>query len=170
MSKQRNQEAEATPKVRWWTYAEAVQALPYLRSIVRSLRERWLESVQAHLQLRRMEARPGRPDRQALIVQAEVGREAERAQENLTETLKELAALGVYCLDPARGEALIPFRQGDDLAWYIFDLFAPQGLSGWRFHADPLEMRRPLVEKDPASPATVSALAVDRLMSEAGWQ
>jgi hypothetical protein len=26
----------------------------------------------------------------------------------------------------------------------VFDLFSPQGLEAWRFHGDPLEMRRPL--------------------------
>jgi hypothetical protein len=55
------------------------------------------------------------------------------AEGHFNEALRELEALDVYCLDPAKGLALIPFRQGDDLAWFVFDLFAPQGLDGWRF-------------------------------------
>ena len=39
---------------------------------------------------------------------------------------------------------MIPFGKGDELAWYVFDLFSKQGLEAWRFHGDPLEMRRPL--------------------------
>lgn len=145
MSEQRNQEAEATIALRLWTYAEAVKAVPYLRSIVRSLREHWLEAQRARLQVRRIDARPGRPDRQTLLWREAAEREAERAEESLEETLNELLALDVYGLDPVKGLALIPFRQGDDLAWFIFDLFAPHGLAGWRFQADPLETRRQLV-------------------------
>ena len=152
MRKQRRQEAEATSELRLWTHAEAVKALPYLRSIVRSLREHWLHLLRVWLQVRRLDARPGRPDRQALILRAEAAREAERAADHFHEALRELEALDVYCLDPAKGLALIPFRQGDELAWFVFDLFAPQGLEAWRFHADSLETRRPLAESlDPGS-------------------
>ena len=152
MRDQRHQEAEETINVRLWTYAEAVKARPYLCSIVRSLREHWLESQRMRLQMRRLDARPGRPDRQALILRAEAAREAERAADHFNEALRDLEAIDVYCLDPARGLALIPFREGDELAWFVFDLFAPQGLEAWRFHADSLETRRPLAERlDPGS-------------------
>src|SRR5262245_15485725 len=150
MRKQPHREAEAAVLVRLWTYAEAVKALPYLRAVVRSLREHWLHLQRVRLQVRRLDGRRGRPDRQALIVRAEAVREAERAEDLFHEALRELEALDVDCLDPAKGLALIPFRQGDDLAWFVFDLFAPQALDGWRFHADPLETRRALVEdRDP---------------------
>jgi hypothetical protein len=129
-----------------WTYAEAVAALPYLRSIVRSLREHRLERQQARLRVQRIDARPGRPSRQLLLLRAEAGQEADRADERFDEALNELLALNVSCLDPANGLALIPFRQGDELAWFVFDLFAPRGLDAWRFHADPLSMRRQLGE------------------------
>jgi hypothetical protein len=156
MRKQRNQEPEFTITLRLWTYAEAVKALPYLRAIVRSLREHWLEMQQARRQVRRMDARLGRPDRQALILRQEAGREAERAEEKLEGTLRELLALSVMCLDPAKGLAFIPFRQGDDLAWFVYDLFAPRELEAWRFHTDPLETRRPLLE--PLDPGLVDGV------------
>src|SRR2546423_12595391 len=89
MSKQRRQEAEATSELRLWTHAEAVKALPYLRSIVRSLREHWLHLQRVHLQVRRLDARPGRPDRQALILPAEGAREAARAADHFNEGLRE---------------------------------------------------------------------------------
>src|SRR6266851_3525306 len=146
MRQQRHLKAEAAVHPRLWTYAEAMKAVPYLRSIVRSLREHWLESRRVRLQLRRLDARPGRPDRQTLILRAKADREAELAEDRFNEALCELEALDIYCRDPAKGLALIPFRQGDDLAWFIFDQFAPQGLDGWRFHAEPMETRRPLVE------------------------
>jgi len=150
MRKHRHPEARAIITLRLWTYVQAVNALLYLRSIVGSLREHCLESQRARLQLGRLDARPGRPDRQALLLQAEALREAELAEERFEDSLNELMALNVYCLDPVRGLALIPFQEGDELAWFVFDLFAPQGLEAWRFHADSLETRRPLASRDLA--------------------
>ncbi len=94
MRKQSKQDMEATIDLRPWKYTEAVKALPYLRSIVRSLREHWLEAQRGRLQLRRLDARPGRPDRQALILRAEASRNAELAQIHFNEALRELQALG----------------------------------------------------------------------------
>jgi hypothetical protein len=167
MRKQRHRDAEATIELRLWTHAEAVKALPYLRSIVASLREHWLEWHRVRSQVRRLDARPGRPDRQALILRAEAAREAEPAADRFNEALRELEAIDVYCLDPAGGLALIPFREGGELAWFVFDLFAPQGVEAWRFQADPLETRRPLAERrDPgrvdqvfSSPSVMSWLS-----------
>jgi hypothetical protein len=150
MRKQDHQEAETAGDLRLWTYAETVRALPYLRAIVGSLREHWLELQQARQQIRRMDARPGRPDRQTLLLREEASREAELAEEKFEETLRELMALGVYCRDPAKGLVLVRSHEGDDVAWFVFDLFAPQEQELSRFHADPLETRRSLVEKlDP---------------------
>ena len=39
------------------------------------------------------------------------------------------------------------------LAWYVYDLFDPQGFVAWRLYSDPLEMRRPLAELDTAPSA-----------------
>jgi hypothetical protein len=156
MSKQRNSEAESTNTLHVWTYAEAVKALPYVRALVASLREHWLHLQRARLQVRRLDARPGRWDRQALIVRAEAVREAELVEGHFNEAQRELEALGVSGLDPAAGRALIPFRQGDELAWFIFDLFAPRGLETGQFQADSLETRRPLVE--PLDPRLVDVV------------
>jgi hypothetical protein len=41
MRKHRHRDAEEAVHLRLWTYAEAVNALPYLHAIVRSLREHW---------------------------------------------------------------------------------------------------------------------------------
>jgi hypothetical protein len=146
MRKQLHSASEKAIARRLWTYAGAVAAIPYLRSVVRSLREHWLGAQQARLQVQRIDARPGRPGRKVLILRAEAGREAARAEGRLEEALDELLALNISCLDPARGLALIPFRQGDELAWYVFDLFSPRGLDAWRYHADPLPTRRSLSE------------------------
>src|SRR5262245_14351726 len=144
MSKQSNQHPEPGAAPHPWTYEAALRAVPYLRAVVRSLREHWLQLQSVRRQIQRLDSRPGRPDRQTLIRRAVAVKELVQADIKLEETFDELKAIDVSCLDPAQGLALIPFGKGDELAWYVFDLFSPQGLEAWRFHGDPLEMRRPL--------------------------
>jgi hypothetical protein len=92
-----------------------------------------------------------------LIRRAVAVTDLKQAEIQLEDTLDDLKAIDVYCLDPAEGLALIPFGKGDELAWYVFDLFAPQGLEAWRFHGDPLEMRRPLEQNAGSASPTQSA-------------
>ena len=150
MRRQTDQQREPIAALHLWTYEAALSAVPYLRAVVRSLREQWLHVRSVRRQIRRLDARPGRPDRQTLIRRAVAVQELVHADTQLEETFDELKAIDVYCVDPVNGLALIPFGKGDELAWYVFDLFAPQGLEAWRLHGDPLEMRRPL-EQNAAS-------------------
>ena len=55
---------------------------------------------------------------------------------------------------------LIPFRQANDLAWFVFDSFAPQGQELSRFHADRLETQSALVER--LNPGLVDELFASR--------
>lgn len=145
MRNERDPEAESTITLpNMWTYRRATKSLPYLRAVARSVREHWLHMARARLKVRRLAARCGRPDRHGMILRAEAGREAAWAEGQFNEGLCELEEIDVCCLDPARGLALIPFLHGDDLAWFIFDLFDARGLVGWRFHLDPLETIRML--------------------------
>jgi hypothetical protein len=160
MRKQSDQQPEPSAKLRLWTYETALRAVPYLRAVVRSLREHWLHFQSVRRQIQRLDSRPGRPDRQALIGQATTIEELERTAIRLEETFDELKAIDVYGVDPAQGLAMIPFGKGDELAWYVFDLFAPQGLEAWRFHGDPLETRRPLEQNAGSVLPTQSAQVV----------
>ena len=157
MRKQSDQQRESSATQRLWTLEATLRAVPYLRAVVRSLREHWLHLQSARRQIERLDSRPGRPDRQALIRRALAVKELDQADIQLEETFDELKAIDVYCLDPAQGLALIPFGKGDELAWYVFDLFSPQGLEAWRFHGDPLEMRRPLEQNADSKLPTRSA-------------
>jgi hypothetical protein len=159
MRKQSDKRREPGAALRLWAYEAAQSAVPYLRAVVRSLREHWLHVQSVRRQIQRLGSRPGRPDRQALIRRAVAVKELDQADSKLEETFAELKAIDVYCLDPAQGLALIPFGKGDELAWYVFDLFSPQGLEAWRFHDDPLEMRRPL-EQDAGSGAPTRSAEV----------
>ena len=79
MKKQRKeQEPEAVVTLRIWTYADALKAVPYFRSLVQSLRDRWLEMRQAQGHQKRLAERPGRPDRVSIIAVEDAGRDLER--------------------------------------------------------------------------------------------
>jgi hypothetical protein len=127
-----------------WTYSQAVKALPYVTSIMESLREHQLEARRHELAARRLAAKRGRPDRATLINREEATLEAARAARRFHLALEELHRLGIYCFDAVRGEALVPFVQDQQLAWFVFDLFDGQRLRYWRYHSDPLETRRPI--------------------------
>jgi hypothetical protein len=127
-----------------WTHEQARAALPYIASVLRSLREHKLEAQAHQLTAVRLDERPGRPDRERIIAREEALKAAHKAEERFQEALDELQTLDVYCLDPIAGQALVPFVHDDQLAWYVYDLFDNEPLRFWRFHSDPLEMRRPL--------------------------
>src|SRR5438477_12777597 len=82
-----------------WTLAQAKSAAPYLTSVVRSLREHTLEGLACRRRLRHIEARPGRPDRDALIAVQEAEAAARRAEENAGQAADELLALDIQPLD-----------------------------------------------------------------------
>jgi hypothetical protein len=114
---------------------------------MRSLREHRLEAQQQQLLAQRLAKRPGRPDRAAILTHMVAVEAANAAEEHFHQALDELHTLDVYCLDPVAGLALIPFAKDNRLAWFVFDLFEESGaLRFWRFHQDPLETRRPIVE------------------------
>jgi hypothetical protein len=155
MKRRRNKEKRAMRALRLWTYEEAARAVPYLRSVVSSLREHWLEAQRQRRAGELLASRPGRPDRQRLVTGADLNRRQESAETRFNDALEELMAIDVYLLDPVKGVALIPFRKDDDLAWYVFDQFSTRGLSGWRFHNDPIEECRPLTGQAPPGPAAL---------------
>jgi hypothetical protein len=127
-----------------WSWADLRKAIPYLHSIVGSLREHWLDVLNAQRKLDQSAERPGPVKRQHLLETESQTDDRDRAQVKFDEALDELNRLDVYLVDPVKGLALIPFRKEDDLAWYVFDHFEARGVIGWRYHADPMEECRPL--------------------------
>jgi hypothetical protein len=127
-----------------WTYTQAQAAAPYITSVVRSLREHALEALAHHRRAQQLADRPGRPNRTMILEHKEAEEQARLADERFEEAVSELQALDIYCLDPIRGQALVPFLHNNELAWYIFDLFDARPFSFWRFQSDPEETRRPV--------------------------
>src|SRR5262245_12822348 len=92
-----------------WTLMQAKQALPYIGSIMQSLREYRLETRRHQRRVELLAAKHGRPDRRDLISHQEALRDAQRAEDCYQDALHDLQELGVYCQDANRGLALIPF-------------------------------------------------------------
>ena len=144
MRSNRKETKQQKRTIRVWTLDEATAAVPYIASVVRSLRDHWLDAAAKHQMSDRLQALPGRPDRKMLIAQAEAAREANEADNRYLDARDELMALDIYCIEPARGEALVGFLKEDQLAWFVFDLFDSIPFRYWRYHNDPLETRRPI--------------------------
>src|SRR5438552_4778926 len=141
--------------IRVWTLDEATAAVPYIAAVVRSLRDHWLDAAAKHKLAARLDALPGRPDRALLIAKAEALKDANEAENRYEQAQAELAALDIYSIEPARGEALVGFVYENQLAWFIFDLFDSEPYRYWRFHNDPLDTRRSI--RDVLEPAAKSA-------------
>jgi len=130
--------------LRVYTFSEAQDIVPYLTSIVRSLREHALEGLAQRRTVEKIDAKSGRATRDRLIARQEALAAVQRAEEQFGEAEEELRQLDIFSLDPLQGQSLVPFVHEDQLAWYIFDLHDGQLFRFWRYQSDPEEMRRPL--------------------------
>jgi len=130
--------------LRVYTFSEAQEVVPYLSSIVRSLREHALEGLAQRRTVERLDAAPGRATRDRLIAKQEALHALQRSEEQFREAEEEVRQLDIFSLDPLQGQALVPFVHEDQLAWYIFDLHDSQSFRFWRYQTDPDETRRQL--------------------------
>lgn len=146
----KRRKTRSTPRqiMRLWDRGDADKAVPYLRSLVGSLRENWLEMLSLKRRFALAADKKSGATRQQLLNAEKQADDLQRAQTRFDDALNELTQIDVFLLEPVRGLALIPFRQIDDLAWYVYDLFAKSGLIGWRLHNDPMEACRPLSSLD----------------------
>ncbi len=158
MKRNRNGSRPRQETIQVWTHDQARRVLPYVASIMRTLRDYRLEALQHDREARKLAALPGRPDRAGILALQEAKRAAEQADSRFQEALEELHILDVYCLDPVQGLALIPFARDNQLAWFVFNLFESDPLQWWRYHRDPLEKRRPMQEALEGPPGSDSVI------------
>jgi len=137
---------ETKEAVRFWTYEEVRKASPYIASVLRSIREHQLEGQSHERRALTLAGRPGRQTRTDMIAHTEEVRAAAKACDQLGDALDELHSLDVFCIDPVRGEAIIPFVHEEKPAWFTYDLFAEETPVSWRYHDDPEETHRPIGE------------------------
>jgi len=101
-----------------------------------------MQSLRARI--KQLDNKTGRPDRVTLITIQDGRRDLAQLQEEYDSALEELNSLDMQLVDAVQGTALVPFSHDDQLAWYIFDLFAPQPFHAWRYQSDPDDTRRKL--------------------------
>jgi hypothetical protein len=130
--------------LRLWAFDDAQAAVPYVSSVMRSLREHHLDIQNKRRELQALASRTGRPDRKSLIADQELRRDLHKAESEYQGALDELQELDIQPLDVAQGTSLVPFVHDDQLAWYVFDLFDSQPIRSWRYQSDPDETRRKL--------------------------
>ncbi len=131
-------------RLRTWSHEQAQEARSYLASVVRSVREHFLEAIRGHNKVEDLLESKGKMTRDSIIALEEAKRDFEEARLRFEDAESELNRLDVYILDPVQGLALVPFVQDEKLAWFIYDLFDDEPLRFWRFQEDPLETRRPM--------------------------
>src|SRR5690242_14656351 len=95
---------ERTQTIQVWTYDQAQAAVPYISSILRSLREHALEALQHYHRAKRLANRPGRPNRATIIAQQEAEKDAHQADDRFRGALDELQEMDIYTLDPIQGQ------------------------------------------------------------------
>jgi hypothetical protein len=153
----KNKKSGRKPEViRVWTYPQAKSALPYITSVMRSLREHWLDAQRHQARAKQLAQQPGRPDRARLLEQEVMQQEGQLAKDRFNETYEELQNIEVFCIDPNQGVAVVPFVRDNKLAWLIYDLFAADEFHHWRYHEDPLEKQRPIAEVQEAPPTSLA--------------
>ncbi|NBO93785.1 MAG: DUF2203 family protein [Planctomycetia bacterium] len=130
--------------MRLWTFEQSRAAVPYIASVLRSIREHLLEIQSQQRLLTLLEEKPGRPDRLTLIGQDEARKALSRAKDEYRKAVAELAELDIAIHDPLQGIALIPFAQDEQLAWFVYDLHDQASLRFWRYHSDSDDTRRRL--------------------------
>ncbi len=129
-----------------YSYDEALKMVPLLKSIVTSIREHWIEWQQNRRQLEKLEKNSTLSKREKILQHGMLSEGEHRLETEFFDSLAELNKFDVYLYDPVQGSAMIPIRQNDELAWIVLEAYSDAGLSGWRFHKDPLEERRSLEE------------------------
>jgi hypothetical protein len=131
-----------------WTFEQAGRALPFVQSVMTSIRELFLNLQGGRRRTKILDGAPGRPTRRMILEQEELKRDVEQLETQLGEAVGELAQLNIHCVDPVNGIAMIPFVNAHQLAWFVFDLFGDEKMNAWRYHHDPLHLRRPLPERE----------------------
>jgi hypothetical protein len=145
--KRKSKKSEPKPTlIRVWTYPQAKKALPYISSIMGSVREHWLDARAQVRRLARLEKKYGRADRETLIGREVAAREKELALDQFQNAVDELREIEVFCVDPTRGLGVVPFVHDERLAWLLYDRFDNEEYRQWRYHDDPPEVRRPIAE------------------------
>lgn len=129
-----------------WTLLRARSATPYLRQVVASLREAYLEHRASAQRVEKLEHRHGRQTTTLLVDIDDSKKLRHDSHERIVEAVSELATLGAVPGPMHQGIAFLPVVNNKRLAWLIVDIFDDATLSGWRWHGEPESIKRPISE------------------------
>ncbi len=150
--KRNRQSSKNQQTIQVWTLEQARSLVPYLTSIIDSMREARLENLAHATRAAKLEARHGRPNRDQILALADEKAKVQETEDRYKKAQEELQQLDVYCINAVQGLALIPFVNEDQLAWFIFDRFDADPLRFWRFHLDPVDVKHPIETVQKAAP------------------
>lgn len=141
-----------------WTLERARSAGAYLRQVLGSLREAYLDHAAAAHRLNKLEHRHGKADTKLLLDIEAQKTNLEAHHKRIVEAVTEMAAIGAVPGPMFQGIAFLPVVNNKRLAWLIVDLFDDATLAGWRWHGEPESVKRPISEWEalqiPAQPLT----------------
>ncbi len=146
MKRPKNSPTRGVVQLNPWTLMRARSAVNYLRQVLGSLREAYLEHRNASHRLHKLEHRPGRQNTALLVDIDDCKKLQNDSHARIVESVSELAALGAVPGPMHQGIAFLPVVNNKRLAWLIVDIFDDATLSGWRWHGEPESIKRPIRE------------------------
>jgi len=129
-----------------WTLERARSASAYLRQVLGSLREAYLDHAAAAHRLNKLEHRHGKADTKFLMEMDTQRNNLETHHNRIVEAVTEMAAIGAVPGPMHQGIAFLPVVNSKRLAWLIVDLFDEATLAGWRWHGESESVKRPISE------------------------
>jgi len=129
-----------------WTLSRARSATIYLKQVLTSLREAYLDHRSASHRLEKLEHKHGRPNTATLVAIEDSKRSCGETHDRIVEAVTELASMGAVPGPMHQGIAFLPVVNNHRLAWLIVDIFDDSVLSGWRWHGEPEGIKRPISE------------------------
>ena len=129
-----------------WTLERARSAGRYLRQVLGSLREAYLDHAAAAHRLNKLEHRHGKADTKILLDMDAQKTSLETHHNRIVEAVTEMAAIGAVPGPMHQGIAFLPVVNNKRLAWLIVDLFDDATLAGWRWHGEPESVKHPISE------------------------
>ncbi len=137
-----------------WTLERARLAGRYLRQVLGSLREAYLDHAAAAHRLNKLEHRHGKADTKILLDMEAQKTSLESNHNRIVEAVSEMAAIGAVPGPMHKGIAFLPVVNNKRLAWLIVDLFDESTLAGWRWHGEPESVKHPISEWEALQIAT----------------
>lgn len=127
-----------------WEYKAVINAVPYVKSLMNSIRDCTIQINGIKSRLKRLADKPGRCDRQRYDEIGDLKLQEIKKQTELDWSQEDLKSLGVLCYDAVQQIAMFYFRMkdGDSFsgAWFVYSI-VDKSIT-WRRDDDEYDVRR----------------------------